>query len=138
MDSLNFESQKIALKQDSTGYVLTLRVQPDELPVEILRDFVGARYMVAMVRINDDETITTYKNKVKQAGMLCKNRVFWDFLQANKYVGQEVNEDISTKALYEICGIDSRTQLNGNRDAQICFDNLIKDFDKWSKNEDQF
>ena len=40
MDSLNFESQKIALKQDSTGYVLTLRVHPDELPEEILRDFV--------------------------------------------------------------------------------------------------
>lgn len=136
MDSLNFESQKIALKQDSTGYVLTLRVHPDELPEEILRDFVGARYMVAMVRINDDETVITYKNKVKQAGMLCKNRVFWDFLQANQYVGQEVNEDISTKALYEICGIDSRTQLNGNRNAQMCFDNLLKEFNDWSKNEE--
>tara|TARA_R110000824_G_scaffold210893_1_gene396769 strand:- start:153 stop:566 length:414 start_codon:yes stop_codon:yes gene_type:complete len=136
MDSLNFESQKIALKQDSTGYVLTLRVHPDELPEEILRDFVGARYMVAMVRVNDDETVITYKNKVKQAGMLCKNRVFWDFLQANQYVGQEVNEDISTKALYEICGIDSRTQLNGNRNAQMCFDNLLKEFNDWSKNEE--
>ena len=136
MDSLNFESQKIALKQDSTGYLLTLRVHPDELPEEILRDFVGARYMVAMVRVNDDETVITYKNKVKQAGMLCKNRVFWDFLQANQYVGQEVNEDISTKALYEICGIDSRTQLNGNRNAQMCFDNLLKEFNDWSKNEE--
>ena len=77
MDSLNFESQKIALKQDSTGYVLTLRVHPDELPEEILRDFVGARYMVAMVRVNDDETVITYKNKVKQAGMLCKNRGYF-------------------------------------------------------------
>ena len=105
-------------------------------PEEILRDFVGARYMVAMVRVNDDETVITYKNKVKQAGMLCKNRVFWDFLQANQYVGQEVNEDISTKALYEICDISSRTQLNGNKNAQMCFDNLLKDFNAWSKNEE--
>jgi|TARA_R100001082_G_scaffold110067_1_gene88835 hypothetical protein len=133
MNSLNFEGLKVALKQDSTGYVLTLRVHPDELPEEILRDFVGARYMIAMVRVNDDETLVTYKNKVKKAGMVCKNRAFWEFLRANDYVGnEEVNEDIATKVIYEVCGIDSRTQLNGNKDAQTCFDNLMKEYEDWN------
>ena len=42
----------MAMKQDRTGYVLTLSVHPDEVPDEILRDFVGARYQVVMVRLN--------------------------------------------------------------------------------------
>ena len=35
-----------ALKQDKTGFVLTLNMHPDEIPEELLRDFVGARYQV--------------------------------------------------------------------------------------------
>ena len=65
--------------------------------------------------------------------MVCKNRAFWEFLRANDYVGnEEVNEDIATKVIYEVCGIDSRTQLNGNKDAQICFDNLMKEYEDWN------
>jgi hypothetical protein len=56
MNAMQFEGLKVALKQDATGYVMTLRIHPDEVPEEILRDFVGARYVVAMVRIDDDET----------------------------------------------------------------------------------
>ena len=79
MNALQFEGLKVALKQDATGYVLTLKVHPNEIPEELLRDFVGARYMVAMVRLNDDETAIPYQNRVKQAGMLCRNKVFFDW-----------------------------------------------------------
>ena len=54
MSALQFETIKIALKQDRNGYVMTLRIHPDDVPDELLRDFVGARYIVAMVRLNDD------------------------------------------------------------------------------------
>ena len=60
MRALQFEAVKIALKQDRSGYVLTLNLHPDEIPDELLRDFVGSRYGVAMVRINDDETPVIY------------------------------------------------------------------------------
>jgi hypothetical protein len=36
--ALQFEARKVALKQDRTGYVLTLSLHPDEIPVELLRD----------------------------------------------------------------------------------------------------
>ena len=49
---LQFEARKIALKQDRTGFVLTLSMHPDEVPEEILRDFVGTRYGCALVRIS--------------------------------------------------------------------------------------
>ena len=56
--AMQFECRKVALKQDRSGFVLTLSIHPDEIPEELLRDFVGSRYGVAMVRIQDDESAT--------------------------------------------------------------------------------
>ena len=81
MNALQFEALKVALKQDATGYVLTVKIHPDEIPEELLRDFVGARYMVAMARLNDDETATPVKNRVKQAGSVCRDKHFQDYVQ---------------------------------------------------------
>ena len=61
METLNFEAMKLRLTQDGTGFVLALRVHPNQIPEPLVRDFVGARYMVAMVRINDDEEPVQYK-----------------------------------------------------------------------------
>ena len=74
--ALQFEARKVALKQDRTGFVLTLSIHPDEIPVELMRDFVGARYGCALVRIQDDESATEYSNRVQKAGMLCRDRTF--------------------------------------------------------------
>ena len=119
--ALQFEARKVSLKQDRTGYVLTLSLHPDEIPVELLRDFVGARYGCALVRIQDDESPTQYSNRVQQAGMLCKREDFQDFLGV-------VGEDDAAAELCERCGISSRSELNGNEDAQMAFDSLVLEF----------
>ena len=48
METMQFEALKVALKQDKTGYVLTLCMHPDDIPTDLLRDFVGARYQVVI------------------------------------------------------------------------------------------
>jgi hypothetical protein len=50
-----FEAVKVGIKQDNSGYILTLRIHPDDLDERIMRDFVGARYMTVMVRLNEEE-----------------------------------------------------------------------------------
>ena len=80
INALGFECVKVALKQDRTGFILTLSVHPDEIPEELIRDFVGTRYMCALARVNDDETAMSYDNRVKRAGMLCKNPQFHEWL----------------------------------------------------------
>ena len=50
MKTSQFEAVKVAIKQDKTGYVLTLSIHPDEIPEEVMRDFVGARYQVVALR----------------------------------------------------------------------------------------
>jgi hypothetical protein len=119
--ALQFEARKVALKQDRTGFVLTLAIHPDECPEEILRDFVGARYGCALVRIQDDESATPYSNRVQKAAMLCKDSKFQDYLRVN-------NEDEAAAELCKRCGIDSRTELHGNEVAKQIFDNLVDDY----------
>lgn len=128
---LQFEARKVALKQDRTGYVLTLSLHPDEIPEELLRDFVGARYGCALVRIQDDESATPYTNRVSQAGMLCRLPRFQDFLEVN-------SEDKAASVLCKRLGIASRTELHGNHMAQIAFDDLVKEYKNWSIDDDPF
>lgn len=132
--ALQFESRKVALKQDRTGFVLTLSIHPDEIPVELLRDFVGARYACALVRIQDDESPTEYNNRVQKAGMLCRDRSFQVFLYEMKVTNKK-DEDSAADAVCAYCQISSRAELNGNREAQMRFDLLIKEYENWNKND---
>jgi len=129
--ALQFEARKVALKQDRTGFVLTLAIHPDEIPEELMRDFVGARYGCALVRIQDDESPTPYNNRVQKAGMLCRDESFQEFL------GTEAEDDAAHE-LCKRCGIHSRTELHGNESAKQIFDDLIKAYDDWRFGDDPF
>ena len=120
--ALQFEARKVALKQDRTGFVLTLAIHPDECPEEILRDFVGARYGCALVRIQDDESATEYSNRVQKAGMVCRELKFQEFLEVE-------NEASAAHELCKRCGIESRTELHGNEIAKQLFDDLLKEYE---------
>jgi hypothetical protein len=120
--ALQFEARKVALKQDRTGFILTLSVHPDEIPEELMRDFVGARYGCALVRIQDDESPTPYNNRVQQAAILCKRENFWEFLVVK-------NEEEAVESLCGYLGIQSRSELNGNKVAQERFDEMVKRYE---------
>lgn len=121
--AMQFEARKVALKQDKTGYILTLALHPDEVPTELFRDFVGARYACAVVRIGDDETPVTYNNHVMRAGIICRDESFWEFF------GVKSEEEAAHK-LCKYCGIGSRSELNGNKKAQHAFDSLITEYEE--------
>ena len=129
--ALQFEARKIALKQDRTGFILTLALHPDEAPEEIIRDFVGARYACALVRIQDDDSPTQYSNRVAKAGILCRDPDFQEFLLCD-------NETDAAHLLCKRCGINSRTELHGNAVAQAAFDNLIASYETTKANDDPF
>jgi hypothetical protein len=129
--ALQFEARKVALKQDRTGYVLTLSLHPDEIPEELLRDFVGARYACAIVKIQDDESATPYTNRVKQAGMLCRMDSFQNFLGMP-------HEEAAASELCKRCGIASRTELHGNEIAKQIFDDIVKEYEERRRDDDPF
>jgi hypothetical protein len=120
--ALQFEARKVAMKQDRNGFILTLSIHPDSIPEELFRDFVGARYACAMVRIQDDESPTVYKNRTQRAAIMCKQKDFQVFLGVD-------NEIDAADQVCIRCGIESRAELNGNRMAQAEFDKLVREFE---------
>lgn len=133
---MQFESRKVALKQDRTGFVLTLALHPDEIPEELLRDFVGCRYACVMVKINDDESPTQYNNRVQKAGMFCREPYFHKFMSVAHNAVE--SEEGAADALCKHCGIKSRTELNGNEQAKNLFDELTKEYGAWRFPDDPF
>jgi hypothetical protein len=135
METLNFEAVKMAIRQDKSGYVLTLAVHPDEVPVEMMRDWIGARYQVVMVRLNDiDQAMNRSQdlpqNLARQAGILCKDQMFQKFLLESGEIF-DTNEDDATDWLRDAVSIKSRAELQTNQQAVRQFLLINQEFLTW-------
>ena len=135
MKTSNFEAVKVALKQDKTGFVLTLSMHPDEVPEEILRDFVGARYQVVMVRLTGDEKPMNREQEhahdpTRMAGMLCRELAFHKFLYDGGHIFM-ANEEEATNWLKEFLGVQSRTEIKDNPQAQQKLRVINQEFQSW-------
>jgi len=138
LKTLQFEGVKVALKQDKSGYVLTLSLHPDDIPEELLRDFVGSRYQVVMVRIGGDEQPIDRQDEfegnkaIRTAGMLCKDPKFWKYLYSQEQIFDEDMED-ATEWVRSYLGVESRADLKTNREGQILLSKLQTEYQKWQQ-----
>ena len=138
MDNIQFEAVKTGLKQSKDGYLLTLSVHPDEIQDDLMRDFVGSRYVVVMVRLGDDERPMNRDNEfpgdhaVKMAGMLCRDPEFWEWLHQKDLLMTKSEKECATW-LSEYLGIESRKELKLNEDARDLFNRLKASFEAWRK-----
>lgn len=134
--TIQFESIKAGLKQSKDGYILTLAVHPDELPDALMRDFVGSRYVVVMVRLGDDEQPMNREGEfpgdhaVKMAGILCRDPDFWQWLHDKEWLFEK-NEKACSEWLYSYLSIESRKELKTNEEARDLFNRLKASFNAW-------
>jgi len=138
MKTSQFEAVKMAMKQDKTGYVLTLSLHPDEVPDEILRDFVGARYQVVMVRLNGEEKPMNRdqdlpRDIVQLAGILSSDTRFHDWLVSLGFI-PEANTKAATEWLRSELGVLSRAELKTNPEASQTLLNINEEFKAWKRN----
>lgn len=138
VNTLQFEGVKVAMKQDKNGYILTLNVHPDEVPEALLRDFVGARYQVVMVRLNGEEQPinrdTEYsRDAVRSAGILCRDPQFAQYLLD---LGQifEMTESAVIAWLKEELDIQSRAELKENQQAAKKLQFVQQEYRLWKAN----
>lgn len=138
MKTLQFEATKVALKQDKTGYVLTLSMHPDEIPEDLLRDFVGARYQVVMVRLDGNEQPMDRQEEfqgeraIRIAGFLCRDKEFWQYLYEDTQI-IDANEKEATDWLRDYLHISSRSELKTNNNARLMLDGLLREYTKWKE-----
>ena len=138
MDTLQFEAVKMALKQNKDGYVLTMSIHPDEIPDDLMRDFVVSRYQVVIVRLGDDEMPLDRRDydgdrAVKLAGVLCREKEFQEFLVQNNEIF-DLNEAEATEWLRGKVCIQSRSELKTNQDARAVLAQINKDYLSWKRN----
>lgn len=135
METLQFEAVKVALKQNKDGYGLSLNVHPDDVPDALLRDFVGARYQVVMVRLSDDDMPMDRREleggkALRLAGVLCREPEFWEFLADTGEIFDS-NEKEATEWLRGHLGIASRSELKTNDVAREKLQTLNKAYREW-------
>lgn len=138
METIKFEGIKTGLKQSKDGYLLSLAVHPDDLPEDLMRDFVGSRYMVVMVRLGDsDQPINREQFKkadqtVSLAGMVCRDPDFW------AYIGIKEHDEVTTEGecaewFKYFFDINSRAELKTNEIAKDKFLKFKQGFDLWKQ-----
>jgi len=138
---IQFEGIKTAFRQSKDGFSLSLAIHPDDVPADLMRDFVGSRYMVVMVRLNDDDQPMVREDEfpgdaaVKAAGILCRDPEFWDWLYQKEMIFEK-NEAAAKEFLYGYIGIESRKELKTDASARDLFKQLRKTYEAWRKTND--
>lgn len=127
------------MKQDKTGHILTLSIHPDDTPEALLRDFVGARYQVVMVRLGQNEQPMNReqelpgKDLVRNAGILCRDAKFAEWLVDIGHIF-DASEEAATEWLKEELQIMSRSELRENKAAADKFKYIQQEYIAWKIN----
>jgi len=136
VDNIQFEAVKSALRQSKDGYSLSLVIHPDDIPDDLVKDFVGSRYVVVMVRLDDEdkpmvrEKETPGAHAVKMAAVLCRDMEFWSWVN-NAWDLSITTEESCKKWLCEYLGIESRAELKTDAAARGLFETLRNGFYDW-------
>lgn len=81
----------------------------------------GQRFAAILVEIgDDDQPVEPDQNLVQQAGIMCRDPMFWRWISERDFVVVS-NENAARHWLCQQCGIQSRAELANDDDAAIAF-----------------
>ena len=140
--AIKFEGVKLGMSQSKDGHVFRLSVHPNDTPEDLMRHPVGARYMVALVRLDDhDQPMTPAKQEApaeratsrnknpepwhtlklsKRAAIMCGEPMFWEWANARMGVPSRfhiVNADEAAIWLRHRTAVDSRKEYDTDEAA---------------------
>ena len=132
--AMGFEGKKISMRQDAKGTYITISIQPNDVPVDLLSQPVGARYQIAMVLLDDHDRPVKPQDMdegdkaVQSAAMLCRNPKFQKWMD-NLGLAILPNEEACADGVRAYCSIESRAELKTNRRARDLFHELRNRFE---------
>ena len=146
--AIHFEAVKTSMSQSKAGTILRIAIHPNDVPPSLHTDWVGSRYMVAMVKLDDEDQpeISDDQRQAKalvaSAGMLCRNEDFRKYLDSQDLLSfaaspdhwETDEEEITAICLRGYLQIESRSELATNSEAWEKFKKLQEDFTLWKKN----
>ena len=122
-NAISFEVKKDGLTQRQSGdWVLRMTVQAIDMHQRIVNAAMGARFICALVEINDDETPVDHKaierdkwrtlGPARQAGIRCKEPTFWAFLREQLRYEEVSSENEAACVVRELCNVLTRSDLS--------------------------
>ena len=138
METIQFECLKVALKQDKTGYILTVSIHPDMIPEALLRDYVGARYQAVLVRLDSNERPMDRQEEfaadrsIRISGMLGRDPKFWDYLFSLSEISTKDYETAKQWMRFHL-DVESLSYLKTNVLAQTKLDELYRSYISWKQ-----
>ena len=133
-NTVQCEIVKIGLTQDKNGHILKVAIHPSDLPKDLVLDPLGTRYVMVLVRLNDQDEVVQPKEKsdgdkaVDIAGLLCRNSRFisWMFDYGHS---PSRDEQGAIEGIRDFCGVKSRADFRTNDEARRKFFELRDAFD---------
>jgi hypothetical protein len=117
-----FEAIKYALRQNKEGVAITLVVDPNNIPRDLLNDDIGQRYMVGMGKISDGEEIIEGDNAREakrlliSCGALCRDSDFQRWIEDNGF-SMEASEEAAAAAVRGLLKVKSRAEIKTDEEA---------------------
>lgn len=143
-NSLQFECKKNSLSQRQNGdWTVSFTVHAGDFPDALRTAVMGTRYQAVIVEIADDETPVEQpkpdkkedKHKLsRQAAMLCGNPLFRAYLAEKVHIpgeNEETDESWAANVIRAECGVHSRSQLDSEPDAAVCWQEMKSGFEGW-------
>jgi hypothetical protein len=147
-NAISFEVKKDGLAQRQSGdWQLRFTVSAIDMDRRITTAPMGARFACVLVEIADDETPVDHKARdrdkwrelgaTKQAGIRCKDPIFWAYLHEELHFPPIQDEDMAATCVREQCHIQSRRDLEkiGNQEARRIWYMLDHGFQAWRNRE---
>ena len=136
--STHCEAKKHGYRQTQDGIVVSFVLHPNEVPDDLALAALGTRYMLALVRIGDDETPQPPKVKrpgkpfaslprSQQAGILCNDTQFQGWAAWKD--GSTLCVDTARQFVLDECEINSRRELDISDESAQLWDSLRARFE---------
>jgi hypothetical protein len=147
-NAISFEVKKDGLTQRQSGdWQLRLTIAAIDMDQRITGAAMGTRFACVLVEIGDDETPVDHASEerdkwrdlgpAKQAGIRCKDKVFWAFLDEELHFGDVNSEETAASLVRDMLAIGSRADLGkpGFTEARTRWHDLDYKFQAWKARE---
>lgn len=149
-NAITFEVKKDGLTQRQSGdWQLRFTIQSVDMDNRLTQAPMGTRFQCALVEVDDDETPVDHKamdrdkwrslGPVKQAGIRCKDPIFWAYLSEvhRLYQTPILDEEHAAYAVRQLCNVLTRSDLGkpGFQDQRIFWFDLDQKFQAWKARE---
>jgi hypothetical protein len=142
------ECRKAGLIQRNSGdWQLRLTITQADMDQRLTSAPIGTRYACVLVEVRDDQPPAEHKpadgdrwralGPAKQAGIRCKDAVFWAWLSEEQGFTGINSETLAAGAVRELCSVESRADLAkpGMIEARTMWQRLDGEFLGWKARE---